>query len=231
MTNNSYGYGKNTKHYACFEIAISKEDLVVMGGCEILEKKTKNGYGYGYGKDGYPQYPQYPQYPDTGNGYPPPYPEGGYVEEFVRSNGILRCDQEWRVDFNWRVSGPLTRLLECGFWKSIVYFESMGGNETDFRLEETTEDEGEPDREYRREINVKPFSLKPGAYRLVASLQYHFENGAAGPIVGFEDVGIINMYDYKKSGITTPPVTTLPVDEAPAKEDPAKNPNLPEFVK
>ena len=170
------GLNKNNNghsHYSGFEIAINPQDIKINGYCRVLEKQSTSGFQ------------EVSQVED---------PDG-----FVASNCIIQYDQHWCVEFIWKVSGPLACLLECGQWKPKLYFEAIGGHETHFSPEAVVEDLGISGHEYKVRIPIKPYTLKPYPYKLVCCLQYCFKNGSPGPIVGFEDKGIIKIFEDKRA--------------------------------
>lgn len=154
------------------EIAISPRDLRVKAKCHILEKQSTSGFS---------EVPVI-EYPDT----------------FAVTNGMIQYDQPWCVEFKWGVYGPLACLLKGGYWKCEILFEQMGGGETRLTLDSSTLDLGVPGQEYESLINVQARSLRPGVYRVVCCLQYCFENGKPGPIAGFEDKGLIKIFEDKR---------------------------------
>ena len=182
--------GYYPRHDRGFEVAISSDDLALKGYCRILEKQSTSGFE---------EVPQI-EYPDR----------------YAQSNKIIQYDQYWCLEFNWVVYGPLACLLDCGYWKSIVYFEWMGGKETHFSPHAITQDLGKPGHKYTSLVNIKPGDLKPGVYRIVCCLQWCFKDGSPGPIVGFDDKGLVKIYKDKKSPYYPYPYnaeTNLPVSE------------------
>lgn len=154
-----------------FEIAISPDDLAIKGHCHILEKQSTSGFQ---------EYPQI-EYPD----------------HYVKSNQIIQTDQFWCLEFKWTVFGPLACLLDSGYWKANAFFEFIGGGETSFSPEAIVNDRGVPGQHYESRLEIRPGELEPGTYRVVCCLQYHFKNGRPGPIVGFDDKGIVKIYEDK----------------------------------
>ncbi|MCG8329422.1 MAG: hypothetical protein MI974_17130 [Chitinophagales bacterium] len=151
------------------EIAISPSDLKIEASCQIFEKQSTAG------SEEVPQI------------IPP--------QSHSLTNRMIQSDQNWCVHFNWKVYGPLACLLDCGYWKTKVYFELMGGGETHFSPEETIQDVGQSGHLYQSAVQIAPYSLKPGVYRVVCCLQYCFANGKPGPIAGFNDKGLIKIYE------------------------------------
>lgn len=154
------------------EVAINPNDLRVAGNARILEGQSTAGFR----EEPYIQ---------------PPNRQGS-------TNRVIQSDQLWAVEVNWQVDGLFACLLDCGYWKCKLYFEQMGGRETSFSPEAITQDLGRPGQRYRGQIDVQPYALKPGVYQVIVCLQYCFENGNPGPIVGFEDVGLVKIYEEKR---------------------------------
>ncbi len=154
------------------EIAINPDDLRVIGKCRIFEQQSTSGFEE--------------------------VPEIEYPSTFAPTNKMIQYDQSWFVEFKWRVFGPLACLLDCGYWKTQVLFEWMGGGETNFKPEVITQDLGRPGQEYTARLQINPRSLRPGVYRVICCLQYCFQNGKPGPIAGFEDKGLIKIYEDKR---------------------------------
>lgn len=155
-----------------FEIAINPDDLKVKAKCRIFEQQSTAGFE---------EVPEI-EYPDT----------------YASTNNMIQYDQHWFVEFKWRVFGPLACLLDCGQWKSKVIFEYMGGGETNFSPETTTQDLGIPGQTYTARIPIQPRALRPGVYRVICCLQWYFDNGKPGPIAGFHDEGMIKIYEDKR---------------------------------
>lgn len=151
-----------------FELAISPDHLRVYGYSRIFE---------GQSTDDFNEIPDIPANVKKG-----------------RTNYIIQDDQSFCVQFNWRILGIFANFLGGGSWKCDVLFEQMGGGETFLNPSGTAKDLGKPGQSYRVDVNVAPQQLKPGVYRVVTRIQYYFANGQPGPLVSFEDEGIIQIY-------------------------------------
>ena len=154
------------------EIAINPSDLLIVGDCRILEKPSTAGFD---------------EVPEI---HPP--------NSYSLTNRMIQDDQNWSVEFIWKVYGPLACLLENGYWKCQLFFELMGGGETHFNPEAVVQDQGISNHKYNCQIEIPRGSLKPGVYRVVCCLQYYFKNGNPGPINGFDNKGLIKIYKDKK---------------------------------
>ena len=164
----------NYKGGGAWEVAINPNDLRITGSCQIFERDSTSGF----------EEVPYIQSPNAQ----------------VRTNRIIQTDQEVAVRFNWQIFGSLACLLDCGYWYCSVLFELMGGGETSFKPDAITQDVGKPGHLYDSTILIKPNSLKPGVYRVICCVQYCFEDGSPGPICGFDDKGLIKVYQDKRKG-------------------------------
>ncbi len=162
------------------EIAINPNDLRVSGSARILEGQSNAGFE------------EVPYIP--------------FPARHGSTNKMVQSDQAWAVEVNWAVNGLFACLLDCGYWNCKLYFEQMGGGETNYSPETMTQDLGRPGQQYKGLINIPPYSLKTGVYRVIVCLQYYFENGTPGPISGFEDVGLVKIFEEKRVAPSPQPV-------------------------
>lgn len=151
------------------EIAINPNDLRIRSRCQILENRTAS------------------EVEATFQTQP--------SNTRLLTNRVIHHNQSWSLEFTWRVYGAFARLLSCGYWKCKVYFELMGGGETNYSPEVVVQDLGRSGQTYRSRIEIQPRSLKPGVYRVVCCLQYCFEDNSPGPIAGFNDKGLVKIYE------------------------------------
>lgn len=165
-----------------FEIAISEDDLAIRGNFTILEGKSTTGFS------------------EVPNVVP--------QDIYTKSNSLIQHDQAWCVEANWKVTGPLACLLDCGYWKCEVHFEAIGGGETQLKPQKTISNQGAPGYRYTEKIQIPAYALKPGMYRVVSCLQYYTNKDIPGPIVGFKDLGLIKIY-VDKTVKPTPVPTDL----------------------
>lgn len=173
----------NHKKDAGLELAISSEDLRAKAFCKILEKHSTAGFEE--------------------------VPQIVAPRESVKTNRMIQYDQHWSVKFWLWVAGPLACLLDCGYWQFKVVFELMGEGETSFSPETIVQDIGKPGHKYQSEVNIAPGSLRPGVYRVICCLQYYFKDGRPGPIAGFEDKGLVKIFEDKRTFATPPPSNGL----------------------
>lgn len=151
-----------------FELAISPSSLSINGTCEIFEQKST---------DHFDEVTEIP---------------AGKTE--LPTNTIIQDDQPFLVRFKWQVNGIFAHFLGGGQWKCDVMFEKMGGGETYFNPNGTTNDLGNPGSNYKVDVQIGAGRLSPGVYRVISRIQYYFSNGQPGPLVAFEDKGIIQIY-------------------------------------
>ena len=174
----------NQNHYdRGIEIALGANDLSIRAKSRILEGRSTTGF------------PEKPGILPT--------------QRATITNRMVQVDQAWLVEMSWQVFGPLACLLSCGFWECKLIFEQMGAGETSFSPRATVQDIGQAGHTYQTAINIAPGSLKPGVYKVICCLQFHFENGTPGPIAGFEDKGFINVFEDKR--VYTPYAAAAPV--------------------
>ena len=164
------------KEDGAWEVAINPNDLRINGSSRIFERDSTTGA----------EEVPHLQSPNSQ----------------VNTNRLIQFDQAWAVQFNWTVSGSLACLLDCGYWNCSVIFEYMGGGETSFKPEAITQDLGTPGQLYNSTIEIKPKSLKPGVYRVICCVQYCYEDGNPGPICGFDDKGLIKIYEDKRVNVS-----------------------------
>jgi hypothetical protein len=150
-----------------FEVAINPNTLVVSGGASIREKQSTADY----------------------TEVPVVTTPGGNVA----TNRHIQRDQPWFVRYNFSTSGIFTAFLKNGTWRAKVVLEEMGGGESGYMPLASAVDTGAGS--YTIDVNVSPPALNAGLYRVVAQLRWHFSDGSAGPILAFEDLGIINIYE------------------------------------
>ena len=154
-----------------FEVAISKNDLAVYGYCQIYEKRSQGGFR-----------------------------EDPLIEspnKRVLTNNLIQSDQNWGVQVNWKVVGPLACLLDCGYWKASLIFEQQGIKETDVSPYKVVQDIGKDGHEYTVDIELKKEELKSGIYAVTCCLEYYLRSRKLGPIIGFHSLDKIKIYDEK----------------------------------
>ncbi|MFK7847336.1 MAG: hypothetical protein AB8G77_18720 [Rhodothermales bacterium] len=108
---------------------------------------------------------------------------------------IIQTDQSFHVRFHWRTTGNLNYIM-CGKWKCQIYLEKMGGDE--FTLNPAhaigTEEFVAQPKNYNCKIDVPALQVKPGVYRLVATLTLIGDTGVPAPVAAFADLGLIQFY-------------------------------------
>jgi hypothetical protein len=109
---------------------------------------------------------------------------------------IIRTDQAWGVEFKWDTSGPLNYVM-CGKWILRVLLEEMGCGE--FCLEEGLS-KAEVDfvcgpHHYEYKFNIPAGKVRPGVYKLVATITMVGPCNIPGPIAGFCEGKMLQFYD------------------------------------
>ena len=150
-----------------FEIAINPTNLKVTGHAHILEGDSTADF------DRVPV---------------------GTPGNLVTSNYSIQRDQDIIVRFHWQTSGIFTAFLGGGKWTCDVLLEQMGGGETTVNPKSVVGDTGTANF-YELDVKINKNSLDSGVYRVVARLRWGFASGKPGPIVGFNDLGFINVYE------------------------------------
>ena len=161
-----------------WEIAVNSKNLSINGFARILERPSTN--------------------------FLEEVPDIEYPEQFAETNNLIQYDQPWSIEFNWVVKGSLACLLECGYWQCKVLFENIGGNETFYSPETTVQDLGIPGHQYRALITIPARKMKPGVYKVVCCTQYCLKSGSPGPIAGFEEFGLIKIFEDHRAKPTYP---------------------------
>jgi hypothetical protein len=151
---------------ANFEVTINPTTLAVTGSMKIREKKSTADY------DEVPLI--------TGSNTDGP------------TNMVIQRDQDWLVRFNINTSGIFTKFLKGGTWKVRVLVEGLGGA-AGTSGSNAYVDSGAGSNTI--DVNFAKGSLAQGYYRVVGQLRWYFQDGTAGPIFAFEDLGIIYMFE------------------------------------
>ncbi len=151
---------------ANFEVTINPTTLAVSGSMKIREKKSTADY-------------------DEVPLVVAPNTDGP-------TNMIIQRDQDWLVRFNINTSGIFTKFLKGGTWKVKVLVEGLGGA-TGTAGNSSFVDPGAGSNTI--DVSFAKGSLAQGYYRVVGQLRWYFQDGTAGPIFAFEDLGIIYMFE------------------------------------
>jgi len=104
------------------------------------------------------------------------FEEGG-----VSPTTIIRTNQDWRVQFEWKVDGSLNHIM-AGNWILEVLLEKMGGGE--FDLANNTKNVpfvSEP-HVYNGFIEFPAGSVDKGKYKIIAAITFEGPTGHPGPI-------------------------------------------------
>ena len=117
------------------------------------------------------------------------FEEGG-----VSPTTIIRTNQDWRVQFEWKVDGSLNHIM-AGNWILEVLLEKMGVGE--YNLEDNTKKvpcESAP-YAYKDEIKFVAGKVPKGKYRLVASITFEGPLGVPGPIACTGEGPLVTFYE------------------------------------
>ena len=123
---------------------------------------------------------------------------------------VIRRDQDWQIDVNWEVHGSLLSLPSSlsfpftGEWILRAYLESIGpGREYELPLggagirinvnATTTADR----RDYKATIPVSAKQVNAGVYKMVVAVTHESSPGVPGPIAGFYEGGMLQIYETK----------------------------------
>lgn len=131
---------------------------------------------------------------------------------------ILDINDDWYVDCDWTLSGPLRRFI-CGTWSVDVYMESIGeGPEFELPDEEVEDIPLQPSadghysarfnvpakfiqthledwREERAEHGERGGELETDiVYKMVVTVTYKDPMGRPGPIAGFVEYPMLQFY-------------------------------------
>ncbi len=116
---------------------------------------------------------------------------------------IIRTDQAWDVLFKWTTTGSLNYIM-CGNWHLCVLLEEMGCGE--FCLDPAYCRINVPfvssPNSYSYRLHIPAGKVKPGVYKLVATITMVGPGGIPGPIAGFCDGEMLQF--YAGGPITTP---------------------------
>lgn len=110
---------------------------------------------------------------------------------------IIRTDQDWSVHISWQTTGVCTGMI-TGKWHLHCYLESMGPG-PDYDLIDPADHKipltpGPSPIPYKAHFDVKKGKVAPGLYRLVASLTYVEPTGSPGPMAGFVEGPMLQVY-------------------------------------
>ncbi len=116
---------------------------------------------------------------------------------------IIRLDQAWRVEFDWRSEGPDNHVIG-GDWQLKIYLERMGGLE--FSFTPPTGEATEPLRpalnysQYTEYIEIPANTVnEAGLYKLVASITHTGLDASGNPsrVAGFAEGPLLQFYEVK----------------------------------
>ena len=128
---------------------------------------------------------------------------------------VIRKDQDWQIDVSWEVHGsllskPTTASFPfTGDWIVRAYLESIGPGEeytipkdglklsvnaskTEVRDPKVSTDDR---REYTATIKIGKDDVAAGVYKLVVAVNHESSPGVPGPIAGFYESGMLQIYE------------------------------------
>jgi hypothetical protein len=116
---------------------------------------------------------------------------------------VIRTDQDWGVQIDWTMEGPLTEWIDANFHIN-VYLESMGPG-PEFALPPLIINTksvpvalvgGAKQRSYSEQVLVNAGDIPAGVYRVVTTLHlFEAASGTPTPVAGFIDNGMVNLFD------------------------------------
>jgi hypothetical protein len=130
--------------------------------------------------------------------------EAGPPQVWETSTNI-RTDQDWQVVVAWYLQGTLLNWPAFTFegeWVVSGRLESMGTG-TEHNLPEvrvSVDNYSSPNperRDYTATISVPhagPNAPQADVYKVVAVITYKYPNGNPGPIAGFDEAGMLQIY-------------------------------------
>jgi hypothetical protein len=114
-------------------------------------------------------------------------------------SSLIRRNQAWRVDFDWKTTGPDNHII-AGNWNLRIFLERMGGAEFSFppanpgtAVEPVVSLVGAS--EYQKYIDIPAFVVPAGLYKLVASITHLGPLGAPSRVAGFAEGPLLQFYD------------------------------------
>lgn len=116
---------------------------------------------------------------------------------------IIRTDQAWDVLFKWSTTGSLPYLMS-GKWLLRVLLEEMGQGESGLAPQYSQVEVPfvSAPYNYTRYIHIPAGQVKPGVYKVVATITMVGPSNVPGPIAGFGEGDMVQFYNG--GPITTP---------------------------
>jgi len=147
------------------------------------------------------------------SGLTPPLLQGSIQGPIVSEAGgttpstVIRTDQNWQIQIDWSLEGSLLGTPFFSFmgeWVVRVYLESMGpskeyeipigGSGARVSVATFTPD-GTSKRNYTTTIQIAPNAVAPGIYKMVVAVTYQSSAGKPGPIAGFHEGEMLQLYE------------------------------------
>lgn len=117
---------------------------------------------------------------------------------------VIRSDQNWGVEVNWEVHGPLATWLDAEF-RISVFLESMGPG-PEYSLAPVcvhtksvpvgANASGEAQRVYNANVDVNAGNVQNGVYKVLVVIQlFELGSGSPTPFAGFIESGMVYLFD------------------------------------
>lgn len=116
------------------------------------------------------------------------------VTDPVMPTTIIRDDQDWYVHLKWELNGSLASIID-GDWRLQLFLESIGeGFEGEVNAPGATVPVNPGGPTYEHKFEVKAGDVEPNNYKAVLWLRYLKPDGTPGPMSGFYEVPLIQIY-------------------------------------
>ena len=143
-------------------------------------------------------------------GWVPPLLQGAIVGATVSEVGgiapstNIRTDQDWSVKVDWNLEGSLLNQPFFNFvgdWVVSLFLESMGPS-LEYSLNPirlgvntfTQNPQVQNRRDYTATIDVLAGQIDAGIYKLAVAITYESAPGTPGPIAGFHEGNMLQLY-------------------------------------
>ncbi len=109
---------------------------------------------------------------------------------------IIRKDQAWDVYFKWNTTGALNYIMG-GKWHLRVLLEEMGVGETGLpaQYSQAVVNFVSAPNAYSYLMHIPANVVRPGVYKLVATITMVGPSNVPGPIAGFGEGDMLQFYD------------------------------------
>ncbi len=109
---------------------------------------------------------------------------------------IIRTDQAWDVRFRWATQGALNYVL-AGKFQLRVLLEEIGVGETNLPPAYSTAEVNfvSAPSNYERILHIPAGIVRPGVYKLVATITMVGPSNVPGPIAGFGEGEMLQFFN------------------------------------